>query len=195
MTNKRKPDTQDFNNKLYFSPKLREETKKNFEKLAESLKQHWDKTDQELIALNIGSRETLVSLASTSAKFLKLIKKIDEWNFKRKIKDKKFSLYNHNNSNKILMEMRFTRTNTGEKAIETWILPQGLPTKTNKTKAIRYKRSLGKKGYTLAATGTHFQALYSIDLGRYMFKSKKQNLVLYIQFPSDNQYLLSLTKD
>ena len=182
-----------FQNNIFFPPKKREDFKKCCINLSKALEANWSASDEELKEQHL-NKEVVVGLSSSTAGFLELIKEAEDWNLKRKLRNKKFKLYNHKSSPKILIEYKFTRSFTGEKAIETWVLPKGLPTKKTDAKAIRYKRSLNKKGYNLTHIGTHFQTLYNLLNGRYILKSTKLTKTLYIQATAEKQYSLSLTK-
>ena len=182
-----------FQHKLHFSPKYRQDLKKSFLRLKDSIEASWDLDDDQLREQHL-DREILTNLGKTTADYLSFFKEIDDWNHKRKIKNKHFYLYKHNKTKKILIEFKFTRSNTGKNCIETWVIPQGFPTKKINVKAIRYKKSLKKIDYRLIYQGSHFQTIYSLRKGRYILKSRKLNKTLYVLAISEKQYKLSLSK-
>ena len=157
---------------IYFSPKLRQSVRETSWHLKKILSQCWNATDEELKQQNL-DRGLVVTAADVAAKGLVLTEIAEKWAQGRRLRDKKFFLYQSKSGKKNLLESSFFKVVEGKHKKSSWVFPKGLPQNDSKVEVLWYREKLSKVGYNLIEKGTFFQRLPNFQIGIFTFKNRK----------------------
>jgi len=161
----------EFNRKLYFNKRFRNDLRKHFLKVQKDSLYAIEKIS---LTSDIQSHKTYTlseSLLDLAALYLDACKKADKLQESKKITKSRFKLFKKIKEKGIIFKCLFYKPSEKKNKINYLSLPKGLSRKKKICFLIRKRHSL--KGYVLADEGTFIQKIISFEELIFTFKGKK----------------------